>query len=142
MELLKTIALSVAIIGTVGVLPALVLAIIQMVNEIFGVSFMKPKSKYNPRIDVWVAIRKEVENNFSHWGDRDWPIDAWVNILVGSVGEAAKETVYERGARLEDREVSRIAHLKNCRNELIATAALAIQAVESLDRNELKEYRQ
>lgn len=134
--------LIVAVLISIATILASWLVVSLSINNVLPFRFGKPKLKYDPRIDVWVAIRKEVEDNYKHWGEQNWAIDAWLSIIMEEVGEAAKEVNDEHIARSRGNEIKRTAHLKNCRNELKQVAAVVIEAMESLDRNELKEYRQ
>ena len=74
------------------------------------------------------------------WGEQNHNAIEWVAILTEEVGEASKEAVdfhfangdvdvkLKAGKRLQ---IQRIEHLKK---ELIQAAAVAIQAVESIER--------
>lgn len=69
-------------------------------------------------------LRVEREHQDKEWGEQNHEPAYWLAILVEEVGEAAKEIVDYNPY--------------NLRNELVQIAAVAIAAIESLERNELK----
>ena len=79
------------------------------------------------------------------WGEQNHNLVEYMAILTEEVGEASKEAIdYHfknksscNNAPSHDLQKRR---LKNYREELIQVAAVAVQMIESVDRNELK-YR-
>lgn len=69
-------------------------------------------------------IRLERAKQNAKWGVQNHNPARWLAILVEEVGEVAKAIV-------EDRSF-------DVRNELVQVAAVAVAAIESLDRNELR----
>jgi NTP pyrophosphatase (non-canonical NTP hydrolase) len=66
--------------------------------------------------EVWAERQRQDEK----WGQQDHDAHKWMSILVEEVGEVAKEA-------FEDDD-------KNRRAELIQVAAVAVAAVECIDR--------
>lgn len=71
------------------------------------------------------------------WGEQNHTPMEWMAILTEEVGEAMKEALEEHwlGVHYFDK---REEVLRRYRAELIQVAAVAVAALESLDRNELK----
>jgi len=74
---------------------------------------------------VYDSVRRERERQDAKWGEQNHPIEWWYPILLEEVGEVGKAMLewHLRGAQQEAIRV-----------ELIHVAAVAIAAVESLDR--------
>lgn len=93
-------------------------------------------------------IQEEMRRQDKKWGEQNHPPIKWIAILVEEVGEASKESVdhhFEYQVKsLEEKELSLVAknlqtqRLLNYRRELVQVAAVAIQMIRSLERNELK----
>lgn len=79
-------------------------------------------------------VAEERKRQDKKWGVQNHDPDRWIVILTEEVGESAKES-YELNS-LEGRlEMSRSARLHRLKTELIQTAAVAVAAVESIERN-------
>ena len=86
--------------------------------------------------DVLLAVHDERRKQIEKWGVQNHSPLEWMAILVEEVGEAQKEALEHHWAGIHypnDPE-----RLNRLRMELIQVAAVAVAAVESLDRNELK----
>lgn len=89
-------------------------------------------------------VQKEREKQNEKWGEQDHHPIEWIAILTEEVGEAAKEAVdwnFKNGLALASQyEINHTQRkrLENYRMELIQIAAVAVQMVDSLDKNELK----
>ena len=86
--------------------------------------------------DVLLAVHDERRKQNDKWGPQNHSPLEWMAILVEEVGEAQKEALEHHWAGIHypnDPE-----RLNRLRMELIQVAAVAVAAVESLDRNELK----
>lgn len=85
---------------------------------------------------VLEEILVERQRQLRKWGEQNHPPAHWFLVLAEEFGEAAKDlTKSEVGPWPEDSD--RIRRLKAARAELLQTAAVAVAAIESLDRNEL-----
>lgn len=89
-------------------------------------------------------IKSERARQNEKWGEQNHKPIEWIAILSEEVGEASKESVDHHFKNLDcykrtPSEAYQILRLKEYRKELIQTAAVAVQMVESLDRNELKK---
>lgn len=89
----------------------------------------------NPMLDVMADVVNERSRQNEKWGVQDHNPIEWMAILSEEVGEAAKEAVdYHFGAGgfsdLDKKEL-----LLKYRTEMVQVAAVAIQAIECLDRN-------
>ena len=76
---------------------------------------------------VLEAIKTELHRQNNKWGIQDHNVVEWMAILTEEVGEASKEAVgyhFKHGG-------NRIGKLKI---ELIQVAAVAIQMIDSIDR--------
>lgn len=78
------------------------------------------------------GIRSERRQQLKKWGVQNHDYPFWITILGEEFGEVAKE-VYEYKSALMDSEQERTA-LRNLRAELIQVAAVAVAAVEQIDR--------
>ena len=74
-------------------------------------------------MSVWDEIQKERERQDNKWGEQNHHPLIWNNILGEEYGEACKHTI-----EAIENDYSKY------RKELIEVAAVAIAAVESLDR--------
>lgn len=93
-----------------------------------------------------VGAERAKQNN--KWGQQDHDLTTWIAILTEEVGEASKEAVDyccnnspTNDERLESPKTIQLNRLQRYRNELIQTAAVAVQMIESLDRNELANLK-
>lgn len=94
-------------------------------------------------------IRAERERQNEKWGVQNHKPVEWVTILTEEVGEVAKEAcdhhfknpflniITGEVRDIEENDIIQKIRLKDYRKELIQVAAVAIQAIECLDRNEL-----
>jgi hypothetical protein len=92
---------------------------------------------------VIVDILSERKRQNDKWGIQDHNVIEWIAILTEEVGEASKEAVdFHFGTPL-DNGFSNIQKqkLRDYRKEMIQVAAVAMQAVESLDRQTNSIYR-
>lgn len=79
-------------------------------------------------------ILKETSRSHNKFGVQDRHPLEWLAILSEEHGEASKEVVeYSMAGSIEA--------LVNLRTELIQVAAVAINFISSLDRNEFQEYK-
>lgn len=79
-------------------------------------------------------VREERQLQNAKWGEQNHNVCEWVSILAEEVGEVSKEAVdlhFKYGITDKQTEQNRI---ENYRKECIQVAAVAIQMVESLDR--------
>ena len=83
----------------------------------------------NERIEnVLGGVRQERYRQLSLWGDQDHDSHTWLVILMEEVGEAAKTIL----ADVPDYELTE--NIDKFREELIQVAAVAVAAVECIDR--------
>lgn len=91
-------------------------------------------------------IKKERIRQNQKWGEQNHSVIEWQAILMEEVGEAAKEAgdfhfknpyVNANGEKQEVllNDVVQEVRLKDYRKELIQVAAVAVQMIECLDRN-------
>lgn len=81
----------------------------------------------DPTVKVLFEVLEERHRQDVKWGVQHHSIYKWLAILSEEVGEAAEAMLdAERTGRADD-----IAHL---REELVQTAAVAVEMVEALDR--------
>jgi len=85
--------------------------------------------------DIFGKIKKERIYQDGKWGEQNHIPVIWISILGEEFGEASKEAL-EFHFEIDDLE--RKMKLFQYRKELIQVAAVAIAAIESLERNELK----
>lgn len=98
--------------------------------------------------EVLNEVQKERASQNEKWGQQDHGPVEWISILTEEVGEASKEAVdfhfknqvkctNERGEKFyqptDDEQQDK--RLRAYRNEMIQVAAVAIQAIECIDRN-------
>lgn len=85
------------------------------------------------RTAIWNVIA-ERDRQDAKWGQQDHTPIEWMAILQEEVGEAAKEALeHHFGPRYYPEDAERLARY---RAELVQVAAVAVAAIESLDRNE------
>jgi len=89
---------------------------------------------------VLERVADERKRQDEKWGVQDHNAVEWVAILTEEVGEASKEAVdfhFNNGTEDVNTPASREVQekrIKALKKELIQTAAVAIQAVESIER--------
>lgn len=76
-----------------------------------------------------LKVTAECQNQDTKWGIQDHSTVEWIAILTEEVGEAAKEAV-------DFHMAGRVGSLERLKEELIQVAAVALQAVKSLERQE------
>ena len=84
----------------------------------------KRKNGERTLFDILEEIKSERQKQDSKWGEQNHATLKWNAILGEEVGEVAKSILE--------------GDLKNYREELIQVAAVAVAAIESLDRNLMK----
>ena len=100
-------------------------------------------------MSVLVEVKEERIKQDEKWGQQDNKPIEWLGILMEEVGESSKEItdrMLTKFVSIEELE----EYSKHCnpdtyyllryRKEMIQTAAVAIAAIESLDRNELSGF--
>jgi len=85
---------------------------------------------------IELMIQHEVDFQKEKWGTQNHHPEKWMVILMEEVGEASKAVLEANPVK------SRLYWLKEYKKELIQVAAVAISAIDSLERNELKEERE
>lgn len=84
---------------------------------------------------VLAEVRAERQRQDARWGQQDHAPEVWLMVLAEEVGEAnqaAFETLFPRfDKRASGRGPRRLA---DYRQELVQVAAVAVAAIESLDR--------
>lgn len=71
--------------------------------------------------EVLKMVREERKRQDAKWGEQNHDPFTWLTILMEEVGEASKDALETK--------------LQGYREEMIQVAAVAVAAVESLDRN-------
>lgn len=95
----------------------------------------KPMQDWTFTEFVLDEIKDERERQDQKWGEQNHDPFKFIAILMEEVGEAAQQAVK---CYLESKDsATSIQHLKNYRAELVQVAAMAVQMIESVDRNEL-----
>lgn len=85
---------------------------------------------------VLIHVEAERHKQNSKWGPQNHAPIEWMAILTEEVGEASKEALeYHWQGKHYPVDEFRLIRL---RAELIQVAAVAVAAIESLDRNELR----
>lgn len=82
-------------------------------------------------------VAHERDRQDKKWGKQDHDPFTWIAILGEEFGEAAKAALHYTFAVNSGNQFTAAQH-KQLRDELIQTAAVAVAAVEALDRGELK----
>ncbi len=77
-------------------------------------------------IDVMCSVLKERASQFNKWGQQNHNLDRWITILVEEIGEFASDVQ-------EDKPVQAYY-------EMVQVAAVAMQILDSMRRNELKDH--
>lgn len=76
---------------------------------------------------VYAEIARERFQQDQKWGEQNHPLVGWVAILMEEVGEAATASLSSMyGISVADRD--------KCRAELVQVAAVAVAAIECIDR--------
>ncbi len=96
---------------------------------------------------VLKAIEAERKKQNAKWGEQNHNLVEWIAILGEEFGEASTEAVdyhfanQPKGEHFDTDSIGfeglQKTRLENYRKELIQLAAVAVQAIASLDRNEL-----
>lgn len=90
---------------------------------------------------VLSEVKKERERQYNKWGVQNRNSVEWIAILAEEVGEASKEAVdfyFGNGVTNPGEDPGddvQAERLRNFRKELIQVAAVAVQAVENIDRD-------
>lgn len=85
-------------------------------------------------------VKSERKRQDAKWGEQNINVVEWIAVLTEEVGEASKEAVdYHFGngemkPRLKAGDSLQKERLRKLHTELIQVAAVAVQAVESIDR--------
>lgn len=89
------------------------------------------------KFQVTDEVQEDRRRQNAKWGPQNHTPLEWMAILVEEVGEAQKEALehHWRGEHYDD-DPERLARY---RAELVQVAAVAVAAIESLDRNEMKQ---
>ena len=87
-----------------------------------------------------VAVLDERERQDQRWGRQDHDPVYWAGILAEELGEVAKEAIEiapfaARGERTRDESLARL------RRELVQLAAVAVAAIEWIDRQPIESER-
>lgn len=89
-------------------------------------------------------IKAERKKQNEKWGEQNHKPIEWIAILVEEVGEASKEALdhyFSNPTKLANGELTPVnsveqkQRLINYRKEMIQVAAVAVQMIECLDRN-------
>ena len=90
---------------------------------------------------VFQRVKEERKRQDKLWGEQNHHPIAWISILTEEVGEAAKESndLYFRNKGKGEQslfpvETLQAVRIEKLKEELIQVAAVAIQAVESIER--------
>jgi hypothetical protein len=105
---------------------------------------MSANELYEGNIDGMLRVIHDVSfergRQLQKFGVQNWEPRDWLMILAEEVGEANREALEARFANLFPEHYTEDAQrMQRLRAELIQVAAVAVAAVESLDRNELKD---
>tara|TARA_R110002167_G_scaffold331706_1_gene538408 strand:- start:59227 stop:59535 length:309 start_codon:yes stop_codon:yes gene_type:complete len=98
--------------------------------------------------DVLNEVHEERLRQNNKWGIQDHNCIEWIAILTEEVGEAAKEAVdfhfanVATGDRVSSELTEQEQRISDYRKEMIQVAAVAAQAVESLDRQTNNSFKQ
>jgi len=93
-----------------------------------------------PTMQVIAGVLAERARQDRKWGRQDHPPVYWIGILTEELGEAAREAIEiepmaERGERSPDESLVRL------RQELVQLAAVAVAAIEAIDRIPIEDER-
>ena len=104
---------------------------------------MKQEKIISPTERILNEVGLERAKQFAKWGEQNHSLVEWMAILTEEVGETSKEAVdfyFKHPApETDDFEDVQLQRLYRYRKELIQTAAVAIQMIECVDRNEIIE---
>lgn len=84
-------------------------------------------------------ILKERARQNEKWGEQNHSPTQWLVILMAEVEEVARAILESQGPQNPNELLTPDDWFENLREELIQVGAVALAAVESLDRNELKK---
>lgn len=91
--------------------------------------------------DVFVEVSAERNRQNEKWGEQNHSPLEWIAILTEEVGEVAKEAhEFHFGIRGTPEMIEQ--KLQKYREEMVQVAAVAIQAIECLDRQKGNYRRQ
>jgi hypothetical protein len=112
----------------------------------------QPVDFLNPKYSVFLEVLQERTAQDKQWGEQNHNLVEWIAILTEEIGETSQQAVdfhfsnpvkYIDHKLAEPKKMTRPAEnpdqkerLENYRKELIQVAAVAIQMIESVDRNE------
>lgn len=96
----------------------------------------KPMQDWTFTEFVLDEVKDERDRQEQKWGEQNHDLFRFLAILMEEVGEASQSAVksYLESKTPEESEM----HLRNYRKELVQVAAMAVQMIESVDRNELR----
>lgn len=97
---------------------------------------LKYMSVHASLLGIKEEVLEECFRQLEKWGIQDHNPMIYVSILNEEVGEVNKDIVDAHFASCPE---ARTEFYKRCRTELIQVAAVAMQIVSSMDRNELKK---
>ena len=83
-------------------------------------------------------VASERERNAAHWGEQNHTVAMWLLILGEEVGEVARGVLEFSGKVTSSAELLHIAAsdaVDDVRRELVQVAAVALAAIECIDRN-------
>lgn len=94
------------------------------------------------RTTIFQSIDHERHRQDAKWGEQNHSPEKWCLILGEEFGEVMREGLeivnnFKPGMSFLDEKITR---LLNYKKELIQTAAVCVSMLESLERNELKDY--
>lgn len=86
-------------------------------------------------------IIKEIEAERSRqdekWGEQNHDLPVWLAVLTEEVGEVAK-AILEARAALPGNQMASTLYIEDLRKELVQVAAVAVAAIEYIDRGSPK----
>jgi len=91
--------------------------------------------------NILIEVLKECSSQEEYWGIQNHHPEKWMNILMEEVGEASKAVLESFPFQGDQKESNKRYWISEYRDELIQVAAVAISAIDSLDRNEGKETK-
>lgn len=84
---------------------------------------------------VLIDVESERFRQLKKWGVQDWSPPEWMMILAEEVGEANKEALEAHFAdKFPEHYPEDADRMKRYRKELIEVAAVAVAAIEAIDR--------
>jgi hypothetical protein len=99
---------------------------------------MNNQDRFNT-IGILYEVEAERNRQNEKWGEQNHRVVEWLSILGEEVGEANKHGLQAHFAKIH--KMNRESELQNYRKELIQIAAVAVAMAESVDRNELKGFK-